>query len=465
MPDERVLNHCVQQRHHCHSRIYSTVGLHYRNGRRLALRSGVSYPFSGLKVPTVTTRLTCLGEGLFFHRLRTRLSQVRSLRKPVLSLTEIADDIYGRMEKLRSLLSFSPLTKASQLLNCTHRPLLPTLSLKPAPDCEYASMEIPCEMILKEKFLFQVGQQGFACGQALLKWILLSSVRHHTWLVISSTKAQLSERPQKAPPADKKILCLSNLHNSRRQLGNDSKRLGIRSSWLKTLDASVRHLQAVRTWRAPHRGPYAFSLRVYATERPPYTEYNSSSQNCDNSSTMSRSFTLQTSTFFTSVGLDGTEPLGCYQIISNNKVSCSAADTDRANEIFPAENEDEDTEATVARSVFVFVSSSTLVSDCLIKYISIVCCFVVAMPSVKRETERKVNAPVDTGPSPNSDERVNNPTEGANEPTRESGSLHDAHRTAPFTTLTLTLPPVALQKGKRDAQVQFRGRRHKDNSV
>ncbi|KRZ68235.1 hypothetical protein T08_5392, partial [Trichinella sp. T8] len=45
------------------------------------------------------------------------------------------------------------------------------------------------------------------------------------------------------------------------------------------------------------------------------------------------------------------------------------------------------------------------------------------MPSVKRETERKVNAPVDTGPSPNSDGRVNNPTEGANEPSRESGSL------------------------------------------
>ncbi|KRX51654.1 hypothetical protein T09_11552 [Trichinella sp. T9] len=101
------------------------------------------------------------------------------------------------------------------------------------------------------------------------------------------------------------------------------------------------------------------------------------------------------------------------------------SDTDRANEIFPAENEDEDTEATeVVRGVFVFTSSSTLVSDCLIKYISIVCCFVVAMPSGKRETERKVNAPVDTGPSPNSDERVNNPTEGANEPARVSGSLH-----------------------------------------
>ncbi|KRY56548.1 hypothetical protein T03_7591, partial [Trichinella britovi] len=101
-----------------------------------------------------------------------------------------------------------------------------------------------------------------------------------------------------------------------------------------------------------------------------------------------------------------------------------AADTDRANEIFPAENEDEDTEATVARGVFVFVSSSTLVSDCLIKYISIVCCFVVAMPSGKRETERKVNAPVNTGPSPNSDERVNNPTEGADEPARGSVPLH-----------------------------------------
>ncbi|KRX42178.1 hypothetical protein T05_14782 [Trichinella murrelli] len=40
------------------------------------------------------------------------------------------------------------------------------------------------------------------------------------------------------------------------------------------------------------------------------------------------------------------------------------------------------------------------------------------MPSGKRETERKVNAPVNTGPSPNSDERVNNPTEGADEPAR-----------------------------------------------
>ncbi|KRY05738.1 hypothetical protein T12_977 [Trichinella patagoniensis] len=31
----------------------------------------------------------------------------------------------------------------------------------------------------------------------------------------------------------------------------------------------------------------------------------------------------------------------------NNTDERSAADTDRANEIFPAENEDEDTEATV----------------------------------------------------------------------------------------------------------------------
>ncbi|KRY45920.1 hypothetical protein T03_11040, partial [Trichinella britovi] len=45
------------------------------------------------------------------------------------------------------------------------------------------------------------------------------------------------------------------------------------------------------------------------------------------------------------------------------------------------------------------------------------------MPSGKRETERKVNAPVNTGPSPNSDERVNNPTEGADESARGSGPL------------------------------------------
>ncbi|KRX30776.1 hypothetical protein T09_10174 [Trichinella sp. T9] len=40
------------------------------------------------------------------------------------------------------------------------------------------------------------------------------------------------------------------------------------------------------------------------------------------------------------------------------------------------------------------------------------------MPSGKRETERKVNAPVNTGPSPNSDERVNNPKEGADDSSR-----------------------------------------------
>ncbi|KRY14117.1 hypothetical protein T12_16370 [Trichinella patagoniensis] len=51
------------------------------------------------------------------------------------------------------------------------------------------------------------------------------------------------------------------------------------------------------------------------------------------------------------------------------------------------------------------------------------------MPSGKRETERKVNAPVNTGPSPNSDERINNPTEGADEPARGSGPLQlfDVH--------------------------------------
>ncbi|KRY92914.1 hypothetical protein T4D_6453 [Trichinella pseudospiralis] len=40
------------------------------------------------------------------------------------------------------------------------------------------------------------------------------------------------------------------------------------------------------------------------------------------------------------------------------------------------------------------------------------------MPSGKRETERKGNAPVNTDPSPNSDGRVNNPGEEADEPAR-----------------------------------------------
>ncbi|XP_003382152.1 conserved hypothetical protein [Trichinella spiralis] len=61
---------------------------------------------------------------------------------------------------------------------------------------------------------------------------------------------------------------------------------------------------------------------------------------------------------------------------------------------------------------------------CLIKYILTVCCFIVAMPSGKREIERKGNAPVNTGSSPNSDGRANNLVEEADEPARGSGPLH-----------------------------------------
>ncbi|KRZ52394.1 hypothetical protein T02_104 [Trichinella nativa] len=45
------------------------------------------------------------------------------------------------------------------------------------------------------------------------------------------------------------------------------------------------------------------------------------------------------------------------------------------------------------------------------------------MPSGKRETERKGNTPVNTGPSPNSDGRANNLVEEADEPARGSGPL------------------------------------------
>ncbi|XP_003377997.1 conserved hypothetical protein [Trichinella spiralis] len=45
------------------------------------------------------------------------------------------------------------------------------------------------------------------------------------------------------------------------------------------------------------------------------------------------------------------------------------------------------------------------------------------MPSGKRETERKGNAPINTGPSPNSDGRANNLVEEADEPARGSSPL------------------------------------------
>ncbi|KRY38708.1 hypothetical protein T01_2600 [Trichinella spiralis] len=75
------------------------------------------------------------------------------------------------------------------------------------------------------------------------------------------------------------------------------------------------------------------------------------------------------------------------------------------------------TEATVGRISHEDRRRSTAV------YILIVCCFIVAMPSGKRETERKGNAPVNTGPSPNSDGRANNMVEEADEPARGSGPL------------------------------------------
>ncbi|KRY28505.1 hypothetical protein T01_13813 [Trichinella spiralis] len=45
------------------------------------------------------------------------------------------------------------------------------------------------------------------------------------------------------------------------------------------------------------------------------------------------------------------------------------------------------------------------------------------MPSGKLETEREGNAPVNTGPSPNSDGRTNNLVEEADEHARGSGPL------------------------------------------
>ncbi|KRX24735.1 hypothetical protein T07_8086, partial [Trichinella nelsoni] len=70
---------------------------------------------------------------------------------------------------------------------------------------------------------------------------------------------------------------------------------------------------------------------------------------------------------------------------------------------------------------FFDISSS---SSLLLIYILIVCCLIVAMPSGKRETERKGNTLVNTGPSPNSDGCTNTLVEEAYEAARGSDPLH-----------------------------------------
>ncbi|KRX99520.1 hypothetical protein T4E_9002 [Trichinella pseudospiralis] len=107
-----------------------------------------------------------------------------------------------------------------------------------------------------------------------------------------------------------------------------------------------------------------------------------------------------------------------------------AADMDQANGIFPAENEEEYDSGVEKvswireKAAHVITSSSVFALDCLIKYILIVCCFVVAMPSLKREAERKGKEPADTGTSANSEGRVSSLAEETDEPARGSGSFH-----------------------------------------
>ncbi|KRZ61857.1 Transposon Ty3-G Gag-Pol polyprotein [Trichinella nativa] len=108
----------------------------------------------------------------------------------------------------------------------------------------------------------------------------------------------------------------------------------------------------------------------------------------------------------------------------------SAADMDRVNEISPAEYgscclrvyEELASCQKVCVCVFVDISSSVFVSVNLIFYCLLR--FIVAMPSGKREKEKKGNTPVNTGPSPNSDGRANTQVEEADEPARGSGPLH-----------------------------------------
>ncbi|KRZ39183.1 hypothetical protein T4C_10881, partial [Trichinella pseudospiralis] len=51
------------------------------------------------------------------------------------------------------------------------------------------------------------------------------------------------------------------------------------------------------------------------------------------------------------------------------------------------------------------------------------CCFVVAMPSLKREAERKGKAAANTSPSPNSEGPANSLAEETDEPACGTGML------------------------------------------
>ncbi|KRZ39182.1 hypothetical protein T4C_10881 [Trichinella pseudospiralis] len=87
---------------------------------------------------------------------------------------------------------------------------------------------------------------------------------------------------------------------------------------------------------------------------------------------------------------------------------------DRANGIFPPENEEEGEKAA-----FVVGSSSVFALDLYTHC----CCFVVAMPSLKREAERKGKAAANTSPSPNSEGPANSLAEETDEPACGTGML------------------------------------------
>ncbi|KRY12738.1 hypothetical protein T12_16090 [Trichinella patagoniensis] len=138
---------------------------------------------------------------------------------------------------------------------------------------------------------------------------------------------------------------------------------------------------------------------------------------------------MQNKTHFTISSVYNVFFIGFFKICAMAPIYTIVADVDRDNKFIPAENEEEERSETkygsscLPEDVAVgklpgkrfVVTSSVLAFDCLIKYILIVCRLIVAMPSGKRETERKGNAPVNTGPSPNRDGCTNNTVEEAEE--------------------------------------------------
>ncbi|KRY20793.1 hypothetical protein T12_15827 [Trichinella patagoniensis] len=105
--------------------------------------------------------------------------------------------------------------------------------------------------------------------------------------------------------------------------------------------------------------------------------------------------------------------------LENDFTKRSVADADRANNSIPPDNEAEERSEVDCTDVRVRSFRHNVGEACGNTSSSLV----VTLARGKRESERKGNPPINTGQSPNSDDRANNKVELVNELARGSGSL------------------------------------------